>query len=95
MASVEAVKAGRAAVEKYRAARQWQHENLTGKAVHDNKTILAELKAELSEQKFASIDEFFMASDEQNIKELGLENVADFNSKATEDNYIALQGKWK
>ena len=76
--------AGRKAVEAYRTAHAGLHSRGWHKGISEEHTpLLNELLAKLKEQGFSSLNEFFTASEELNIKELG------YASK--EEYYIALK----
>ena len=87
---------GRKAVDAYREAHRLLHEKPYYKGVHDDHMPLLEtMKAALKKQGFDSLDAFWDASDDMNIKELGFKNRENFEAKATEVDRISLQGKWR
>ena len=65
-----AVIAGRQAVEEYRAVRKWQHDNLSGIAVSDNKAAFEDMMNTLGGLGFASISDFFKVNREACIAEV-------------------------
>lgn len=92
----EKVERGRRAVDAYRAAHAQLHTQSWYPQIHDDHTPLLErLKNDLKELGFASLDEFFVATEELNIKELGFEDRDDFGAKATEADWEALELKWQ
>ena len=87
---------GRKAVDAYRA----DHARLYDKPWHrgipeEHTPLLAQLLAELKEQGFSFLEEFFNASDELNIQELGFASKGDFEARATEADRETLSGMWK
>jgi hypothetical protein len=87
---------GRKAVDAYRA----DHARLYDKPWHrgipeEHTPLLNNLLAELKEQGFNSLDEFFAASEELNIYDLGFASREDFEAKATGDDREALEGMWQ
>jgi hypothetical protein len=94
--SKEDVIAGRNAVDAYRGV----HAELYSKPWHrgipeEHTPLLNELLAKLRKQEFTSLDEFFAASDELNITELGFKDRADFEAKATEADRQAFMEMWQ
>jgi hypothetical protein len=94
--SKENIIAGRNAVDAYRA----DHAKLYDKPWHrgipqEHTPLLNNLLAELKGQGFDSLDQFFEASQEQNMQELGFEDKADFEAKATEADREALERMWQ
>ena len=90
------VELGRRAVNAYRAAHAQLHTKTWYPQIHDDHTPLLErLKDDLKEQNFNSLDEFWDASEELNIKELGFKDKADFETKATGTDWRALELKWQ
>lgn len=86
--------AGRKAVKQYRA----DHAQLKGfgKEIHDAHTpLLNTMLVELKKQGFNSLDKFFNASEELNIKELGFASREDFEAKATQIDRAKLRAKWQ
>lgn len=85
------VYSGRSAVDAYRLThQQLQPPNMPEK----HTPFLEKMLNDLSIQGFKSIDEFFTASDELNIKELGFKDRLDFNTKAKQRDINALDGMW-
>jgi len=96
MADKQKVLNGRKAVDAYRA----DHAKLYDKPWHrgipeEHTPLLAQLLAELKEQDFNSLDQFFDANDELNAQELGYKDLADLNTKVTDTDLIALGGMWQ
>ena len=90
------VELGRRAVSTYRAAHAQLHTKTWYPQIHDDHTPLLErLKNDLKELGFSSLDEFFSASEELNMKELGFRDRGDFESKATRADWEALELKWR
>jgi hypothetical protein len=86
---------GRQAVDAYREA----HRQLYSKPWHrgipqEHTPLLDNLLVGLKEQGLNSLEEFFAASEELNIQELGFEDKADFEAKASETDLEALEGMW-
>ena len=89
------VLSGRQAVNAYRLAHSQFH--LTGwhKGISEEHTpLLNTMLAKLKKQGFNSHDEFFDASDELNVKELGFASREDFETKAIEADIEALDRMW-
>ena len=87
---------GREAVDAYRTAHTNLYLDGWYKGISEAHTpLLEQLLKDLSEQGFNSLDEFFTASWELNIQELGFKDKADFDSKATDADRKALEGKWR
>ena len=73
------VELGRQAVNDYRAAHAQLHAQSYYPQIHDEHTpLLNTIKAELKKQGFSSPDEFFSASEELNLEELGFRDREDF-----------------
>jgi len=89
------IEVGRKAVDAYRITRRQQHENLKGKAIHDNTQDLAILKDALLKQGYDSIQSFFEASNDLIAQDMGFLNKADFDVKATKSEDQAFTGKWQ
>jgi hypothetical protein len=90
------VELGRRAVNDYRAAHAQLHAQNHYPQVHDDHIpLLNRMQTELKEPGFGSPDEFFSASEELNLKELGFKDKADFEAKATEADRTILEGKWR
>ena len=99
---------GRKAVEAYRKAHAKLHEQGWRKGISEDHTpLLEKLVADLeaagvvsSETDFECkktkvLAEFWAASDEQNVKELGFVDRKDFDEKATKEDKDALRLKWR
>lgn len=94
--SEEDILAGRTAVDAYRAGHARLYDKPWHKGIPQEHTpLLNELLAKLQEQGLTSLDEFFAASDELNIKELGFTDGADFGNKATGADREALERMWR
>jgi hypothetical protein len=94
--SKENILAGRNAVDAYRA----DHAKLYDKPWHrgipqEHTPLLNNLLAELNGQGFDSLDQFFEASQEQNMQELGFKDRTDFEARATEADREVLEGMWQ
>jgi hypothetical protein len=94
--SKENILAGRSAVDAYRA----DHAKLYDKPWHrgipeEHTPLLNNLLADLKGQGFTSLDEFFDASEELNIQELGFADKKDFETKATEADRQTLDRMWQ
>ena len=90
------IQAGRTAVEAYRESHRLLHSKPWHRGIPEEHTpLLNDLSAELKKQGLTSLEEFFAASEELNIKELGFKDRADFEAKATEADREALEGKWQ
>jgi hypothetical protein len=89
------VELGRKAVSDYRTAHAQLHAQSHYPQIHDDHTpLLEKLKGDLKEPGFATLDEFFTQSEKLNITELGFEDKADFEAKATQADREALEAKW-
>jgi hypothetical protein len=93
--SKENILAGRSAVDTYRA----DHAKLYDKPWHrgipeEHTPLLNNLLADLKGRGFTLLDEFFDASEELNIQELGFADKKDFETKATEADLQTLDGMW-
>lgn len=85
------VLAGRKAIEAYRASHSMLYTGGYYKGISDDHTpLLNILKEQLAKCGFNSLQEFFDASEELNIQELGLEG-----KELTDVDMIALEEKWK
>ena len=94
--SKENILAGRTAVDAYRV----DHAKLYDKPWHrgipqEHTPLLNDLSAKLKGQGFTSLDEFFAASEELNMLELGFSSREDFELKATEAEREAFEGMWR
>lgn len=93
--SKENIMAGRNAVDAYRA----DHAKLYDKPWHrgipeEHTPLLDKLLVELKGQGFNSLGEFFSASEEQNMQELGYEDRQHFTANATDTDWQALNRMW-
>jgi hypothetical protein len=89
------VELGRKAVSDYRTAHAQLHAQSYHPQIHDDHTpLLEKLKGDLKEPGFTTLDEFFTQSEKLNITELGFEDKADFEAKATQADREALEAKW-
>jgi len=92
----EKVIEGRKAVDKYRQAHQKIYEQPWRKTLPEEHTPLLNLMVKrLAQFGYKTIQEFFDASEELNIAELGFANKQDFESKARPEDRQALARKWK
>lgn len=89
------VLSGRQAVDAYRLAHAQLHSRGWHKGISEEHTpLLHNLLAELKSQSFNSMQEFFDASEELNIKELGFQSRQDFQTKAVDADWEALERMW-
>lgn len=87
--------AGREAVDAYREAHGQLYVGGWYKGISEDHTPLAEtMLVEFKKQGFNTIQEFFDASGELNIRELGFVDRQDFRAKATDANREAIEGMW-
>lgn len=89
----EQIKAGRNAVDKYRA----EHEDLyrLGSATPpDHTPIFESMMKSLNEAGYKTLDDFFVASELSNIKGLGFKDKEDFQCRATKADKKNLADKW-
>ena len=87
---------GRKAVDAYREAHCQLHSGPWHRSIPEEHTpLLNKLLAELEKQDFNSLQEFWDASEELNIQELGFESKEDFEARATKSNREALQRMWQ
>lgn len=94
--SKENILAGRNAVDAYRADHARLHDKPWHRGIPEEHTpLLNELLAEIKKQGLTSLDEFFDASEELNMQELGFKDRMDFETKATEADREALEGMWR
>ncbi|MBN1862943.1 MAG: hypothetical protein JW790_04805 [Dehalococcoidales bacterium] len=90
------VELGRRAVSDYRAAHAQLHaQSRQPQTHHEHTPLLRKLESDLKEQDFGSLDEFFSASEELNLNELGFRDKADFTARAAESDREALETKWR
>lgn len=92
----EDIVAGRKAVDAYRE----EHTKLYSKPWHrgipeEHTPLLNKLLADLKEQAFNSLEEFFNASRELNMGELGYSSKEDFEARATDADRKALREMWQ
>jgi len=88
--------AGRNAVDGYREAHRQLHIKLWHRGIPEEHTpLLDKLLVELKEPGFDSVDQFFDASEEQNMQELGFASREDFEASATDTDRIALEETWR
>ena len=93
--SQELVELGRGVVDTYRAAHAQLHSESWYPQIHEDHTpLLRKLEADLTDQGFNSLDEFFTQSEALNIKELGFKDRTDFEARAAEFDRISLLEKW-
>jgi NADH:ubiquinone oxidoreductase subunit D len=86
----------REAVDAYRLAHTQLYSGGWYKGIPEAHTpLLNTMLSDLKKQDFNSLDEFFTASEELNMQELGFKDKADFDSKATDADRKALEGKWR
>ena len=91
-----AIEAGRDVVDDYRANHAKLYDKPWHRGIPEDHTPLLEIMlAGLKKQGFNSIQEFFDASEELNVQELGFASGEDFDARATMADYEALELKWK
>ena len=94
--SKENILTGRSAAEAYRADHAQLHSQPWHRGIPAEHTpLLDKLKADLKEPGFNSPGEFFDASEELNVRELGFKDRNDFEAKATEADREALERMWR
>ena len=87
---------GRRTVEAYREAHRQLHAQRWHRGIPKEHTpLLNSMLAELNNQGFNSIDEFFDASNELNVTELGFASREGFRAMATEADREALDRMWE
>jgi len=87
---------GRKAVDAYREAHCQLHSKPWYRGIPEEHTpLLNKLLSELEKQGFNSLQEFWDASTELNIQELGFESRDDFEARATKSNREALERMWQ
>ena len=87
---------GRDVVDAYRTAHEELYWGNPHAGIPEEHTPLLELMLnELSKLGFNAMQDFFDASEELNIQELGFKDRQDFDSKATEADFVSLEGKWQ
>lgn len=86
----------RLAVNAYRLAHTQLYATGWHKGIPEEHTpLLNTMLDEFEQQGFNSLQEFFEASQELNILELGFTSTDDFEAKATEAQREALEGMWQ
>jgi hypothetical protein len=86
---------GRQAVDAYREAHRLLYEKPWHRGIPEEHTPLLNTTLDaLRQQGLNSLEEFFAASEELNIQELGFQDKADFETKASEADIEALEGMW-
>jgi hypothetical protein len=94
--SKDNILAGRTAVDAYRDAHTQLHSKPWHKGIpREHTPLLNILLGGLKEQDFNSLQEFFDASEELNVKELGFEDKEDFEERATDEDREALEEMWR
>lgn len=84
---------GRKAVDAYREAHCQLHNKPWHRGIPEEHTpLLNKLLIELEEQGFSSLDEFFDASEELNVQELGFKSREEMMGKATPEQ---LEVMWR
>ena len=87
---------GRLAVDAYRLAHAQLHSKGWHKGIPEEHTpLLNNLLTELKKHGFMALHQFWDASRELNILELGFKSREDFQAKATEAEREALEGMWQ
>ena len=87
---------GRLAVDACRLAHAQLHSTGWHKGIPEEHTpLLNTMLDELRKQDFNSLQEFFDASQEMNILELGFISREDFEAKANEAERETLEGMWQ
>ena len=87
---------GRLAVDAYRLAHAQLHATGWHKGIPEEHTpLLNTMLDEFKKQGFNSLQEFFDASQELNMLELGFISKEGFETKATEVEREVLEGMWQ
>ena len=87
---------GRKAVDAYRTTHTQLYGGGWHKGIPEEHTPLLEtMLADLKKQGFNSLDEFFSASEELNVQELGFATTEDFLKNHTEADEEASRLQWK
>jgi len=87
---------GRKAADTYREAHCQLHSKTWHRGIPEEHTpLLNKLLSELEKQGFSSLQEFWDASEELNIQELGFEFREDFEARASKSEREALQRMWQ
>ncbi len=90
------VEKGRMAVDAYRTAHIQLYSGGWHKGIPEVHTpLLEKMLADLKKQGFNSLDEFFTASEELNVQELGFKDRADFETKASKTDMETLDRMWQ
>ena len=102
------INAGRKAIDAYRKAHAKLHEKGWQKGLSEDHTPLLEKmvsdleaagvvssETDFKAKKTKVLSDFWEASDEQNVKELGFTGKKDFDEKATKADKDALELKWR
>ena len=86
---------GREAIDAYRTAHIQLYAGGWHKGIPEEHTSLLEkMLAELKRQDLNSLDQFFAASEELNMQELGFASREDFEARGTDADRQALEGMW-
>ena len=95
MPSKKAILKGRKAVDAYRSAHMRLYAQGWHKGIpEEHISLLETLTKALNKLGFTSLDQFFNASDELNVQELGFKDRLDFETSATDKDRQALEGMW-
>ena len=87
---------GRKAVDIYRATHHQLHNQLWHGGIPGEHTpLLNKMLAELNEQGFNSLPEFWNGSEELNIQGLGFQSREDFEDRAIDSDKKALEEAWR
>ena len=90
------ITSARLAVDAYRLAHSQLHAMGWHKGIPKEHTpLLSNLLAELKQHDFASLHQFWDASQELNILELGFNSREDFETRATRADTEALERMWQ
>ena len=91
----QTIKKGRDAVDAYRLAHSQLYAQGWHKGIPEEHTpLLDKMLSDLGKQGFSSLDEFFTASDELNVQELGFKDRVDFATRYKDADRAALEGMW-
>ncbi len=89
------IRAARKAVDSYREAHAHLYKEGWRKEIpKEHTTLLEQLLAELQNQGFSSLEQFFAQSEELNIEELGFTSRDEFERRAKEKEREALERMW-
>jgi len=87
---------GRKAVDAYREAHRQLHSKPWRRGIPEEHTpLLNDLLVKIKGQAFTSLGEFFDASRELNIQELGFSSREDFEARNTDADKQALDRMWE